>query len=153
MDNLAIGLGIGFVIGIPLSFVIRQVRAPMEYPAGSRIQLVIAIFVFMISLIGTILLFTIEMQSWIHILIGFIPALPALFLMYTVGKMITSLDELQRKIQTESIAIALAGIFVVATIYGLLGLVGVPQLNWMFVPIVIGIFMLIGKLWTMWKYR
>jgi hypothetical protein len=153
LDNLAVGIGFGFMIGLALRFVIRRTNAKLEYPAGTRIQLVIALVIFMVSIIGAMLLFQLEMQDWLLTTIALATTLPSLFLAYTLGKAITSLDELQRRIQTESIAISFGGTFVVATTYGLLGLVGVPQLNWLYVAIVMGVLWALGKFWTMWKYR
>lgn len=153
MDSLAWGIGVGVALGLAMSILVQQVKAPMEIPAGARRKLVVAIIIYLVINSGAILLLDDEMARWLQILIAVIPALPAAFLAFTLGKMISQLDELQRKIQTESIAIGFAGTFVIAISYGLLGLVGVEQLNWIYVPIIMATCWLIGKLWTMWRYR
>ncbi|MGW8145052.1 MAG: hypothetical protein ACWGN2_11705, partial [Anaerolineales bacterium] len=86
-------------------------------------------------------------------LVALAPALPAVWLAYTIGSAIAQLDELQRRIQLEAIGIGFGGSVVVTLTYALLVQVGVPQISWMFVPLLMLLFWAIGKLWTMWKYR
>lgn len=64
-----------------------------------------------------------------------------------------SLDELQRRIRTEAIAIGFGFTALVVMTYGMLGLVRLAQPNWVFVtlPLVVG--WGLGKFWTLWKYK
>jgi len=64
------------------------------------------------------------------------------------------LDELQRRIQTEAIAIGFAGTVFACGGYGLLGLAGIaPTLNWNWVVFVMVFMWFLGKMWTLWRYR
>jgi hypothetical protein len=63
------------------------------------------------------------------------------------------LDELQRRIQTEAFAIGFGLSALTMVIVGLMADAGVPQPNWLMAAAVMSVFLLIGKLWTMWKYR
>ena len=76
------------------------------------------------------------------------------FLVVTLGRAIASLDELQRRIQTEAIAIGFAGTVIVCGGYGLLEIAGVvPALNWGLVIFVMTFMWFVGKMWTLWRYR
>ena len=63
------------------------------------------------------------------------------------------LDELQRRIQVEAIAIGFAITALITLSYGLLGLVDIPQPNLLYVSFIMVVSWGLGKLWTMWKYR
>ena len=90
----------------------------------------------------------------IAILAALLPIAAWAFLVVTLGMAIASLDELQRRIQTEAIAIGFAGTVIVCGGYGLLGLAGnLPALNWGLVLFVMVFMWFIGKMWTMWRYR
>ncbi len=88
-----------------------------------------------------------------RILLSLAPVIPGIFFVVSIGAAINRLDEMQREIQVEALAISFAGTALVAFSYSLLGLAGVRQANWIFVPLVMVVFWLVGKLWTMWRYR
>ena len=82
-----------------------------------------------------------------------LPAIPGAYLAYSIGSAIAHLDELQRRIQLEAIGFGFGASVIAALIYALLVQVGIPQVSWMFVPLVMILLWGVGKLWTMWKYR
>ena len=71
----------------------------------------------------------------------------------TIGMAMASMDELQRRIQTEAIAIgfAITGVFVGG--YALFQFSGLPHVNLGLVLFVMVAAWLLGKLWTLWRYR
>ncbi len=73
--------------------------------------------------------------------------------MVSMGMMIASLDELQRRIQTEAIAIGFAGTAIIVGGYALLQFTGFAEINIGIMLVIMSLMWLIGKLWTMWKYR
>ncbi len=81
------------------------------------------------------------------------PGLTFLLLAHAVGLAIASLDELQRRIQTEAIAIGFGLASVVVVSVGFLGAIGLEQPNWVIVAMVMILGWAIGKIWTLWKYR
>jgi hypothetical protein len=87
------------------------------------------------------------------ILAALVPTAAATTFVITIGTAIASLDELQRRVQTEAIAIGFAGTAIFCVGYALLGLAGVPAMNWGLVIIVMTFMWLLGKLWTLWRYR
>jgi hypothetical protein len=88
------------------------------------------------------------------ILAALLPIAAWSFLVVTLAMAIASLDELQRRIQTEAIAIGFAGTVIVCGGYGLLGLAGIlPAINWGLVIFVMVLMWFVGKMWTLWRYR
>ena len=74
-------------------------------------------------------------------------------LVVSIGMMIAHLDELQRRIQTEAIAIGFAGTAIAVGGYALLQFVGFAQINIGIVLLIMSLMWLVGKLWTLWRYR
>ena len=94
-----------------------------------------------------------ELDQTTKVLIGSLTAIPGLLFIYTLGQAISSLDELQRRIQTEAMAIGFGLSALMLIVVGLLADAGVPQLNWLMAAAGMSAFWLLGKLWTTWKYR
>ena len=63
------------------------------------------------------------------------------------------MDEMQRWIQIEAIAIAFAGTAILVGGYAMLGFADFPQVNWGVVVMLMAAMWLVGKLWTLWKYK
>ena len=79
------------------------------------------------------------------------PGLTFLLLAHAVGLAIASLDELQRRFQTEAIAIGFGLASVVVVSVGFLGAIGLERPNWVIVAMVMILGWAIGKIWTLWK--
>ena len=94
-----------------------------------------------------------EIGQEYQLLIALAPTIPGILLAVSIGSAIAQLDELQRRIQLEAIGIAFGGSIIASLSYALLVLAGFPQVSWMFVPLIMMMLWLVGKLWTMWKYR
>ncbi len=123
----------------------------MEYPAEVIRNLVISGALFIIVWMGSIYIITHEIGVPFHTLLG--SAIPGFLFIVSLGNAISKLDELQRRIQVEAIAIGFGITALVTITFGLLGLTGTPQPNWMFVTVIMTFSWLAGKLWTRWKYR
>lgn len=76
-----------------------------------------------------------------------------LALVITIGLAIASMDELQRRIQTEAIAIGFGITAVFVGGYALFQFSGLPEVNLGLALLAMSAAWLIGKLWTLWKYR
>ena len=74
-------------------------------------------------------------------------------LVISLGMAIASLDELQRRIQIEAIAIGFAGTAIFVGGYALFQFAGVADINVGVVLLAMSLFWLLGKLLTLWKYR
>lgn len=90
-------------------------------------------------------------SSW-RTLVALSPLLPGVFIAGGVVQGILKLDELQRKILLEGLAISFMGTFILLLSLGLLGQVDVPQLNGVYICLVMAVLWLLGKLWATRRY-
>lgn len=81
------------------------------------------------------------------------PMLPALFIARSIVRMFSSGDELQIKIQMQSLAFAFVGTVLLTLTYGFLQMAGVPTANWVWVWPLMGTLLLVGKLVAKSKYQ
>jgi hypothetical protein len=143
------GILFGIAIGIRVS-----VRPPrMRYPMYMARRMAYAASFFLLS--STIYSYLIDLNlSHLQIVLTtLLPAVGWAILVISIGMAIASLDELQRRIQTEAIAIAFAGTAIFVGSYALLQFAGFAQINVGVVLLIMSLMWLVGKLWTMWRYR
>ncbi|GCE21587.1 hypothetical protein [Dictyobacter kobayashii] len=72
-------------------------------------------------------------SAWWRYPLALTPVIPAIFGMIAYIRFIRRMDELQRRIQFEALAIAFASAGILTFSYGFLELVGLPHINWIFV--------------------
>ena len=151
--GVLVGLVAGALFGIAIG--IRIVRRPpkMRYPMVLlRRTLLAAAYLCLASYVYSILLDQ-ELSQMQAILVTLLPWSGWIAVVVSLGMMIASLDELQRRIQTEAIAIGFAGTAIVVGGYALLQFAGLTQINVGIVLLIMSLMWLIGKLWTLWRYR
>lgn len=85
--------------------------------------------------------------------IAVLPIFPALFVPIAVVRFFREIDELQRRIQLEALAVAFTATAVITLTYGFLQNAGLPDLNWVWVWPIMGIFWAIGLAVARWRYR
>jgi uncharacterized protein YebE (UPF0316 family) len=115
-------------------------------------NLVISGVLFFVIFLGSIYLINHDIGGSYQTLIALAPTIPLFIFILAIAKAIASLDELQRRIQIEAIAIGFGLTVLVSSTIGLLGLTGFPQPDWIFVSVIMVFSWLVGKLWTRWKY-
>lgn len=81
------------------------------------------------------------------------PMLPALFIARSIVRLFSSCDELQIKIQMQSLAFAFVGTVLLTLTYGFLQMAGVPTANWVWVWPLMGTLFIVGKLIAKSKYQ
>jgi hypothetical protein len=151
--GIIVGLVTGALFGVAIGF--RIIRRPpkMRYPMYLlRRTLLAASFLFLASYLYSYLLDQ-ELNNSQAILATLLPWTGWIALVVSIGMMIASLDELQRRIQTEAIAIGFAGTAIAVGGYALLQFSGFAQINIGIVLLIMSLMWLIGKLWTLWRYR
>jgi hypothetical protein len=151
--SLALGLAVGTLAGLALGFRLGRLPSRMRFPMYMTRRMLLAGAFLILTSLGYMLLLD---RGWkgARAILAASPAILAwAVLVLVIGSAIAGLDELQRRIQTEAIAIGFAGTAIAAGGYGLLGLAGIAPANWGFVPLVMTVMWLVGKLWTMWRYR
>jgi len=151
--SLLLGLPVGILFGLAVGYRISVSPPRMRYPAAMTRWMLLAGSLFLATVMGYVQLLDLGWTGRRAVLAALAPVLAWALLVFVLAAAIASLDELQRRIQTEAIAIGFAGTAVVTLGYGLLGFAGVVQLNWGYVVLVMVVMWLAGKLWTLWRYR
>jgi len=149
--DLLVGMGTGLLIGY------RWGKQPppmlMRYPPNAMGRILIAGAVFVLGIFGYLYLLDLDLTDTHKLLSSLVAIIPAIMFVFMLGSAIGQLDEMQRRIQTEGIAIAFAGTAIVVGVYSLLGLAGIPAPNWGLLLVFMTFMWLVGKLWTMWRYK
>lgn len=157
VDLLLGDSGWGFVIGILIGAIIGyrvDFQLPlMQYPAYIVRRITISAGVFLIFLLASQWLLGQNLDPQLQFLVAIAPSIPGALLAISIGTAISKLDEFQRRIQLEAMAIAFGGAVIISLTYALLVEAGIPQVDWVYVPLMLVSLWLIGKLWTIWKYR
>ena len=148
-----VGLLGGAFFGAAIGFRISRRPPKMRYPmALLRRMLIAATFMLVASFIYSYLLdqnLTQAQRFWAALL----PLVGWAALIGSIGMAIASLDELQRRIQTEAIAIGFAGTAIFVGGYALFQFAGLAEINVGVVLLAMSVMWLIGKFWTLWRYR
>lgn len=153
--EFGIGLGLlaGAAFGAAIGFRITKKPPRMRYPMYMfRRILLAATFMLVASSLYSYLLdqqINQAQRYWISLL----PLAGWTGLIISIGMAISSLDELQRRIQTEAIAIGFAGTAIFVAGYALFQFAGLPDANIGLVIFAMSFTWLAGKLWTLWRYR
>jgi hypothetical protein len=152
--SLWLGGAVGILVGLAIGFRLGRFSPKMRYPMYMLRRMLLAGSLALLASYGFLLLLRFGLDQGQILLASLLPIAAWIFLVVTFGKAIASLDELQRRIQTEAISIGFAGTLIACGGYGLLELTGIfPALN-LGLMILLMLFMwLLGKLWTLWRYR
>ena len=152
-NNLLLGAAIGLSFGAVLALVLqRRMGAMRMRPAEFRR------LIFSLGLFGglwgiTMLLPDLIGDRWNKFIL-LLPLAAGAFMVYAVGKAISTLDEMQRRLQTEAIAIGFGLSFLFILIYGTAGvLFDLPQYNWLFASVSMPFCWAIGKIAMLIRYR
>jgi hypothetical protein len=94
-----------------------------------------------------------ELAPGFEIPLALIPLAPAVFIVLAVRGGIASLDELQRKVQLEALAIAFAATFLVLVSSSLLGIAGIPEFEAGYVILLMSAFWVGGQLMARRTYK
>lgn len=147
------GLAIGILGGAAAGYWVRFPGPVMEYPGYIIRRIMHSAVLLLVGLFLSQWLLGQDLAQPYQLIAAVLPAIPGVLLAYAIGSAIAQLDELQRRIQLEGIGIGFGMALVISMTYALLLEVGVPQVSWMLVPLLMLVCWMVGKLWTMWKYR
>lgn len=147
------GLVIGILAGAVVGYFVKFPLPVMEYRQGAMQRILYSAVAFLGGLFLSQWLMDLDLARPYQLVAAVLPAVPGAFLVYAIGSALSGLDELQRRIQLEAIGIGFGTSILAFMTYGLLVQVGISQVSWMFVPVVMILLWGVGKLWTIWKYR
>jgi len=151
--GIGIGLATGALFGAAIGFRINRRPLKMRYPMALLRRMLMAAAVFLVTSFGYSYLLDQDLSQPQKLWVAVLPLIGWTILVATVGLAIASLDELQRRIQTEVIAIAFAGTAICVGGYALLQFSGLAEVNMGVVLLFMLVMLLVGKVWTMLRYR
>jgi hypothetical protein len=125
----------------------------MEFPPGVLSRLGVALAVFILTFSGSMSFMKRPSIQLLKYILPAATAISGIVLIIVVGHALSTLDEIQRRIQIEALAIGFGISALVILTYGLMGLAGTPQPSLLVVPAIMVFSWGIGKLWTRWNYR
>lgn len=151
--GILVGLLGGAFFGAAIGVRISRRPPKMRYPMSLlRRMLIAATFMLVASFCYSYLLdqnLTQAQRFWAALL----PLAGWTVLIVSIGMAIASLDELQRRIQTEAISISFAGTAIFVGGYALFQFAGLAEINIGVVLLAMALMLLVGKLWTLRRYQ
>lgn len=151
--SLWLGILIGVTVGAAIGFRLSKRPPRMEYPMAIFRRIMMAATFLLLTSFGYSYLLDQGLSQAQQYWAAALPLLGWSILIISIGTAIASLDELQRRIQTEAIAIGFAGTAVFVGGYALFQFAGMAEVNVGIVIFAMSLFWLAGKLWTLWRYR
>ncbi len=151
--SLWLGAVIGALFGTAIGFRISKRPPKMEYPMAMFRRIMLAATFLLLTSFGYSYLLDQDLSQAQQYWAATLPLLGWSFVVISIGMAIASLDELQRRIQTEAIAIGFAGTAIFVGGYALFQFAGLAEVNLGIVIFAMSVFWLAGKLWTLWRYR
>ena len=153
--DFSIGLGLlaGAAFGAAIGFRITRKPPKMRYPMYMFRRILFAATFMLLASSGYSYLLDQPINQAQSYWITLLPLAGWIGFIISIGMAIASLDELQRRIQTEAIAIGFAGTAIFVVGYALFQFSGLPDANVGLVLFAMSFAWLVGKLWTLWRYR
>lgn len=148
--DFLVGMATGLVLGYRLG---KQPILLMRYPPAIVRRLLLTGAAFVLGMFAYTYFLDLELNRTQSMFSSLLAITPVFAFAWAIVSAIASLDELQRRIQTEAIALAFAGTAMVVMVIFLLSLAGLPNPNWGWILVLMTFMWLLGKLWTMWRYR
>ena len=133
------------------------IRVSMIERMKSRVKIIRPLLVPFVFYIGA-LIFSFNWldanpEASLRVVVALIPMIPGVFIAIDIVHSIQQLDEMERVILLEGMAISFMATFALMISMGLLGAVGVQQLNGSYVALFMVVLWLIGKLWGHRRYQ
>jgi hypothetical protein len=147
--GMIIGMGIGAAVGAR-----HELRGRfMQYPPQALRRMAFGLIFFLVVLFGAYALLDLGLQSPWDILTALAPTLPGFYLFYVVGSAISLLEERQRQIQLEGLAVGFGIALVAALGIGMLATTISLPANWIYVTLLLVVSWGIGKGVAVIRYR
>ncbi|MHC5306235.1 hypothetical protein [Bartonella sp. LJL80] len=118
------------------------------------LKLALWLFVYAVALTGSIyLLLSAGPNSALLPLFALLPMVPAFVICWVVVGQLRRLDEMQRQMQFEALALAFAATALLTFSYGFLENIGYPKLSMFAIWPLMATLWIIGTLVSYWRYR
>ena len=118
-----------------------------------QVHMGLTILLYAILLVPSLLLTDVNPDAAWRFPVAVMPMMPFVLGIGVYVRYLRRVDELQRRIAVEALAIAFGGTAGITFGYGFLENVGLPHVNWMFVWPVMAALWIVGGMFTRWQYR
>ncbi len=151
------GIVLGFLIGLLVSFLIvrftgAKISTPMKFAPGKFRNLILMSIVYFIGMMLVYFLLKRGIASPWNLVLAAATMIPGTGFVIVFLDAILTLDEMQSRIMTHGITFAFFATFMVVLSLGILEMAGITPLPMIFLPLIMVLFMGIGKLVTMRRY-
>jgi len=155
--NFEWGIVLGFLIGILVSFLIARftgakISTPMKFAPGKFRNVILMSLVYAVGMILVYVLLKRGVDSPWNLVLAVATMIPGTGFVIVFLDAILTLDEMQSRIMTQGITFAFFATFMVVFSLGILEMTGITPLPMIFLPLIMALFMAIGKLVTMRRY-
>jgi hypothetical protein len=149
--SILVGLVAGVALGLVLGIIISRRELPMRYPLYLVRRMLLTGTLFAVTLIVYSLAggMAFGANRFMAVLV---PTLAGALFVFAMGAAIASLDEMQRRIQTEAIAIGFGGTAIALIPLALLDISMHSPSHWLILSVIMVSMWLVGKIWTKRKY-
>ncbi len=85
--------------------------------------------------------------------VALLPIVPGLYVAFGIVRMAAKIDEMERRVLLEAVTFSFILTLIFLFSAGLLGLAGVPQPSPIITAAIMCFLVVVGKLWSNWRYR
>jgi flagellar motor component MotA len=113
----------------------------------------VSLLLYAVLLVASLLWLKAGVDAPLKYAVAIMPVLPALGILLAVVQFCQAMDELQLRIQLESLAFGFAATAIATFTYGFLQNAGFPEVSWVWVWPVMAVSWMLGQLAARWRYR
>ena len=115
-------------------------------------RMLLAMLSYLVLLFAVMLITNAYPDAWWRYVLLMVPIVPLVFVAWAVVRMMSDVDELQRRIQLEALAFAFGAGSLITFSYGMLQIAGLPEVSWLFVWPVYAACWVVGGLLAQRRY-
>jgi hypothetical protein len=123
------------------------------YSRAAAVRLIVSVSLFLILFLAAVYSALLEVDQWLKLMLASAASLSSLLLVYSAGYAINELDDLQKKIIYEAMAVGAAISFVLLMALGIFSFVISIPFHWFFALIIVMFSWLAGRFIVAWRYR
>lgn len=116
-------------------------------------MMTISLLLYAVLLVASLVWLKTGVDAPLKYAVALMPVLPALGISLAVIRFCQAMDELQLRIQLESLAFAFVATAIATFTYGFLQNAGFPDVSWVWVWPVMAVCWMVGQLAAHWRYR
>jgi hypothetical protein len=121
--------------------------------ARYAVELVVVFLLYGAALVVSLRWLQAGVEGPLKYVAALLPVVPALGIPWVVLRYVQAMDELQQRMQLESLTFGFVAAAIATFTYGFLQNAGLPEVNWVWVVPVMCVCWVAGQLFARWRYR